>query len=375
MPMAIALSSDQVRHLRLRAQRLMPQASGASAAVSQVVQEMCGIQAQDASAAALALRTRTTGLLAADVERARIEERSIVRTWGPRGTLHLLAAQDLSWLLALFGPHFIAADRRRREELGLDEDTCLRGMQLIQEILVRHQPLTRVELVEQLAWRGLPLEGQARPHLFARAALAGLICFGPDRGAEPTYALLSDMIERGKALPQQAALMELALRFLGAYGPAAPGDLAAWSGLPMSKIRPAWQAMMNQLAEVEIAGRPAWMLPTRLTWLDEPVTPGPIVRLLPRFDIYLLGYQNRSIAVSAEYANRINAGGGIVHPTLLIDGRAAGIWRSKQQRNRLEVQVALFAPLAPEVQRGIEAEVADLARFLEMKATLQVLMP
>src|SRR5215470_3274388 len=118
--MAISLSDDQVRLLRLRAQRLTPQSRDIVSDVALLVKELCGIQAQDARAATLALRVRSAGLVAADVERARVQERTIIRTWGPRGTLHLLATEDLGWLLPLFGPVFISSDRARREELGLD---------------------------------------------------------------------------------------------------------------------------------------------------------------------------------------------------------------------------------------------------------------
>ena len=120
----ISLSDIQVRTLRLRAQRLTPQPSGAETSVAQVVKDLCGIQAQEAPAAALSIRVRSAGLVAADVERARVEERTITRTWGLRGTLHLLATEDLGWLIPLLGPVFIAGDRRRRAELGLPRRTC-----------------------------------------------------------------------------------------------------------------------------------------------------------------------------------------------------------------------------------------------------------
>ncbi len=141
------------------------------------MKELCGIQAQELSSAALAIRARTTGSAAADVEQARIEERSIVRTWGPRGTLHLLATEDIGWLLPFLGPVFIAGDRRRRAELGLDEETCARAIHILRDVLANQGPLTRAELVEQLATHGIHLEGQARPHLLSRAALEGVICF------------------------------------------------------------------------------------------------------------------------------------------------------------------------------------------------------
>src|SRR2546423_3384262 len=376
--MADSLSNDHVRFLRLRAQRLALPLSDRITSVAHVVKELCGIQAQEAPAAALAVRVRSVGLVAANVEHARVQERSVVRTWGPRGTLHLLAAEDLNWLLPVLGPVFIAAGRRRRAELGLDEDTCAKGLRIIRDVLAHQGPLTRGELVEQLATRGMRIEGQARPYLLQRAALEGIICLGPDRGAErgadrgaePTYVLLSDWVgqeHREHPLSEAAAHAELTRRYLKAYGPATPEDQATWSGMPMSKTRAAWQNIADQLIEVEIAGRPAWMLKTCAAWLDEPTAHAPTVRLLRRLDTDLLGYQKRDLAVPLQYAKRINAGGGILHPTLLVDGRAAGTWKSKPQKNDLDVIVEPFDFLAPGVHAGLEAEVVDLARFLEVK--------
>src|SRR5207302_8723830 len=118
---------------------------------------------------------------------------------------------------------FRSGDRRRREELGLSEDMCVRGMRIIRNVLSNQGPLTRTELMEHLATNGIRLEGQARPHLLARAALEGLICLGPDRGTEPTYVLLNDWIDHdrtGPSLCDDEAYTELTRRYLSAYGPA-----------------------------------------------------------------------------------------------------------------------------------------------------------
>ena len=375
--MTISLSDDQLRFLRLRAQRLTPQQPGEVIGVAQVVKEVCGIQAQDASAATLAVRSRSNGLFVSDVEQARAHDRSIIRTWGPRGTLHLLASDDIGWLLPLLGHVFVAGDRRRREELGLSEDICVRSMRIIRNILADQGPLTRTELMEHLATNGIRLEGQARPHLLARAALEGLICLGPDRGTEPTYVLLNDWIDQehtGHSLSEDEAYAELTRRYLSAYGPARPGDQAVWSGLPLSKTRAAWQRIADQRIEVEIADRPAWMLKTYASWLDEPPIDAPVVRLLPGFDTYLLGYKKRDLLLPPQHAKRINAGGGLLKPTLLVNGRVVGTWKSKRQKNRLDVLLEPFDQLAPAVQPGLEAEIADLGRFLGVQTTSQ-LMP
>ena len=374
--MPIFLSDDQLRFLRLRAQRLTPQHPGETIGVAQVVKEVCGIQAQDASAATLAVRSRSVGLVVTDVEQAREHDHTIIRTWGPRGTLHLLASDDIGWLLPLLGPVFVAGDRRRREELGLSEEICVRSMHIIRNVLADQGPLTRAELVERLSTNGIHLEGQARPHLLARAALEGLICFGPDRGAEPTYVLLNDWIDQnqtGHSLSEDEAYAELTRRYLSAYGPATPGDQAAWSGLSLSKTRAAWKRIEGELLEVETASSPVWMLKTQASRLDglPPLTQ--IVRLLPRFDIYLLGYQKRDLAVPSQYAKRINAGGGIVHPTVLVDGRIVGTWKSKREKNHFVMMVEPFERLAPEIDEGLQAEVEDIGRFLGVEVRMEVI--
>lgn len=369
------LSIDQALKIRMRGQRLTTQPLEGSSSIPRLVKDLCGFQAQEATAAALAMRVRSPGLLAADVEHARVEERTVVRTWGLRGTLHLLATEDLGWLLPLLGPVFVAAGRRRREDLGLHDEIYARSLPVLRDLLANRGPSTRTEIVEKLAAHGIRLEGQARPHFLGRAALEGLICLGAERGAEPTYVLLSQWIDRkqmGGNLPETDAYVELTRRYLLAYGPATPKDQAAWSGLPASKIKVAWQQIADELVEVDIDGRTAWMLKAQEFWLDEPGPPAPIVRLLPRFDVYLLGYHDRDLAVATQYARRINAGGGILHPTVLIDGRIVGLWKSQKKKNELAVTVEPFEPLAPQVARGMEAEVADLARFQGMQARLEI---
>ncbi len=364
------LTDTDLRRLRVRAQRIAPAGAAPSLGVAELVRWLCGVQAQEPAAAALAIRVRSSSLRA-DVERALVEERSVVRTWGPRGTLHLLAADDLAWLQPLLGPIFVAAGRRRRAELGLDDDLYSRASALVRDALASHGPLTRDELVQRLADAGVQLVGQARPHLLARAALEGLICCGPDRGAEPTYILLDDWLGprwRVRPLPEDAAYAELTRRYLAAYGPATPQDLAAWSGLPQSKIRAAWGRMAGELVELQGASGPLWRLRSAAA-PDEP--PAPVVRLLPRYDVYLLGYRSRDFALAREYAGRVNAGGGIVHQTILVDGRLVGTWSSSRAKGALVVTLEPFEPLGPEVHAALADDVADLGRFLGLPARLE----
>ncbi len=365
-----AITDEHVRLLRLRVNQLLD--SNPEAGAPDVVNAIVGIQAQDQQAAAFAVRARTVGLTIGDVARARNEERSIVRTWAMRGTLHWLRAADVRWLLELFGADFIRKNRRRREQLGLDDRTCAHAVRLLRDVLANGAELTRAELTEALASRGVTLVGQARPHLLYVAALEGVICCGADRAAEQTYALLDGRVPDGPRLPRDDALAELARRYLAAFGPATAADFAAWSGLPMPDAGQGWQQITDELAKVETQWGAMWTL--KEVTSSNVARPGRdgAVRLLGGFDVYLLGYHDRELVVPRQHAKRVNAGGGIIRPIVLVDGLAAGTWRTKRQRHQLEIIVEPFEKLAASLVEAIEGETADVGRFLGLDSTLVI---
>jgi hypothetical protein len=363
------LGVEGVRRLRARAQGLGPVRF--EGGVASVVRVLCGVQAQDVGAAPLAIRVRSVGLVAEDVERALAQERSIVRTWAMRGTLHYLAAEDVGWILALLGPGFAASGKRRRAELGLDDTASARGVKIIRDTLAEHGPLTRAQISEHLERHGLPSTGQAPVHLIALASLQGLVCHGPERGGKPTYVLLSDWIEPGEEMPRVRAVEELAHRYLAAYAPASVEDYAAWSGLPLGDVRPAWKRIESEMVEVEVEGKAAWMVRKQEAWLDAGLE-GQSVRLVPSFDTYLLGYRSREFMLAPENTRRIHPGGGILHPAVVVDGWVSGTWRLKRKGQRVEVAVSRFDEGASGTpfEAALEQEAADIGRFLGVKATL-----
>ena len=191
-----------------------------------MVRAVLGLQAQDTPASRLAVRPRSTALDEAAVRRACNQDRSVVRTWAMRGTLHLVAAEDAGWLVGLLGPVFAAADRRRRLQLGLDDGPCERALEALPAVLAAG-PLSRADLVRGLAAEGVRVDpdGQAPAHLVAYAALRGLVCRGPDLdGDQASYVLLEDWVGPGRAvgraLDPDDALAELARRYLAGHGPA-----------------------------------------------------------------------------------------------------------------------------------------------------------
>jgi Winged helix DNA-binding domain len=319
--------------------------------VPQVVRALVGIQAQDRRAAALAVRPRTPGASAEAVERALSEERSVVRTWAMRGTLHLLAADDLPAMLAIFGALHIRRGERRLTQLGLPPDVAERSTAAAGEILAADGPLTRHELAERLRARGVPVaaEGQAPIAVAHRAALAGVLCETGVRGREELYG----RIDPGPLPDRDAALADLARRYVAAYAPADAADFAAWSGLPAADVIRAWDAAGDDPPATDHPGA------------------GP-VRLLPAFNEWLLEWASRDGVVAEAHARRVAPGGGIVRPVAIEDGHVFATWRLDRPKRRIEVDS--FARLTRSQQVGLETETAAVSEFLGLDLSLIVLL-
>ena len=317
--------------------------------VTELAGRLAGLQAQDTGALRLSVRARVTGLTAEQVRAECAEPGALVRTWLMRGTLHLVPAVDVRWMLDLFGARNVAANAGRRKQLGLDEKTCRKAMAALPEILDGGAALSRADLVKELLDRKVPIDpsGQAPAHLMAYAAGHGLICRGPDLDRdEPGYVLLDAWAPAAREVDDPVA--ELARRYAAAYGPADAQDFASWSGLPLSTAK----AAFPQIAKVA-RGQSG----------------SPVVRLLGAYDTYLLGYRDRTPALDAAYAKRIQAGGGVIHPSVCVDGRIAGRWRLERKR-AARVVVEPFGSTLDGLREQLQAEAADVGRFLGEPVTL-----
>jgi hypothetical protein len=371
-----SLSPGQLRAARWRAQ-LLDGRPIPDAGVAGVVAHLGGLQAQAALPARMAVRPRAAGLTAAAVDRA-CADRDVTRTWAMRGTLHMIATADLRWMTDLFGPIFVRKDRRRRLQLGLDDQFCERALAALASILAGSAPLTRAELIERLAAEGVAIDPKTQqpPHLLGYAAGRGLICRGPDRpGEEPAYVLLDEWAPGAPARPRDEALAELARRYLGGYGPAARADFARWSGLPAADTKRAWALIADQTVPVTAAG--PGLASTGLaalagTELDGAQLDGarPRPRLLGHFDPWLLGYDDRDLVLDPAYTRRIQAGGGFVQPTVVADGKVTGTWRLDRRAARLVVEP--FTPLTAATRDALLSEAADVGRLFDLKVTFEV---
>jgi Winged helix DNA-binding domain len=351
-----ALADDDLRRLRIAAQLLQ---RPRQLSVPDLISHLGGVQAQVLPAAGLALRARTEGLREHGVGRARLIDRSVVLNWAMRGTLHLVAAQDHGWLVPLVIEARVSNAYRRLQQEGVPAGQATDAVRLIARMLEREGPLTRRQIAEHLATRGVRVEGQAIAHLVWLGAAQGVVCHGPARGRDQCFVLVRDWIGEPERTDRDAALAELAVRYLQAHQPAGPRDLAHWSGLSQADANRSWRLIAGRLVEVETARGSSWALRAGVV---EAV--GGVVRLLPSFDEYLLGWRDRDIAVPAEHRTRVNRGGGWLHPVVLFDGRAVATWSTQRTPRALRVVVRSFSELDPTVRAGVIEEARDLSRFL-----------
>jgi hypothetical protein len=283
-----------------------------------------------------------------------------------RGTLHYLSSEDVPLLLSLCGGTFVSRSRKRLDDLGFDDILAERATGIILESLKKLGPQTRAEIIETLLNHGLIFDkkGQAPYHLIRRAALLGHICEVSPEGQEEAYGILDDWINIKPPENQKSMLHTLALRYLSAYQPASLEDLQSWSKLPMRGLRKAWATLDPITTEVTSGNDPMKMLTKDLESVRDNERPS--VRLLPAFDNYLLGYSNRKHAVSNEDEPKIWPGGGIIHPTVIYDGRAIATWKFGRHKKRPSVLITPFDSIHPDIDYLLGIEVDELGRFLGM---------
>jgi hypothetical protein len=277
-----------------------------------------------------------------------------------RGTLHLIAVDDHGWLVPLVIERRIANAHRRLRQEGVTGVQPAKAVRAIERMLSRDGPLLRAEIAERLRRQGIRTDGQAIAHLVWLAAAEGTICYGPDRGGERCFVHVRDWLGRpATKMDPEAALRELAVRYLRSHAPAEPADLVAWSGIAQADARRAWRGIEDRLLEVPMDRGSRWALRRGIGPSRE------VVRLLPAFDEFLLGWKDRQLIAPVSRWKTIQRGGGWLHPVLLVDGRAVGTWSSERAADELRVDVMPFEPLRPALRRRIDQDARDIGRFLK----------
>jgi hypothetical protein len=344
--------------------------------VAGVVSAICGAHAQVASAAELSVGLRVAGATRATVRQALWTDRTLVKTRGPRGTVHLLAAADLPmWTGAL------SATPAPPYEQGRDLLTPEQTEQVVGAIAdaLRDAELTTAELTEQVVARTGPWAGERVMEAFqdrwprwiaamGAATRRGAMCFGPNRGRATTYTSPARWLPGFAPTTGPDALAELVRRYLYAYGPATPAHFAQWLSVPRRWATDLFESL--ELEQVTVEGAPAWVAAGDTDFPSD----GPTgVWLLPYFDAYQVGCHPRELLFPADAAGRALAGGQAGnYPVLVVDGAVAGVWHQRRSGRTVHVTVEPLAPLPAARRRALEAQVERVGQILEGTPSLTV---
>ncbi len=350
-------TAHEIALLRLAAQRIVGAPLDTPA---EAVSWLFAAQAQDLPGAITSIALRTASRSRADV-RAALDSGAVARTWPMRGTLHLVAAEDLPWMVAIGGTRSIERAARHRAALGLDETTIRTSGTIIAEALDERGRLSRGEIVQILQDAGIATGNQRGYHLLGYHAESGLVCLGPMRGAEQLVVKTAAWIPRPRRLDGADALREFASRYLRSHGPASVKDLAGWAGLPLKPAREAIEAAAPGLARLTLDGTDYWMDPATPELLEAVRARARGVFLLPGFDEFMLGYKDRSASLDPGHFERVVPGrNGVFKPTVVADGRVVGTWSAATRKGVRTVAPVPFEAFAAKVDRALPAAVAAL---------------
>jgi hypothetical protein len=335
---------------------------------SDVVSLLGAVQAQDYLMSKWALGQRLRSATETAVENE-INSGAILRTHVLRPTWHYVAPADIRWMLALTGPRVKAILAHYDRQLEVEPSVIREAQKVMSKALRGGNHLTRAELAEVMKKAGIRTDGTERlARLVMHAELDALICSGPRRGKQFTYALVDERVPPTKPLARDASLHNLASIYFGTRGPASEADFAWWSGLTMADARAAVQTLGSSVDVVEIGGRKHWLAAGSTMKVKSP-----LVRLLPNYDEYFIGLKDRSAMHTRLKSLGIQTTlGALSGHILIIDGQIAGGWKQVFKPKSVLVKIRLLRPLTRVQLRAVEAETPRLAAFFGLMLKLDI---
>jgi hypothetical protein len=367
------LDRQTMGRLRLASQRLVPLpavpplGADVSASVTGTVRWMTAMQAQDLQSAlwAVGVRVPRAGLKDA---RSALDSGAVVRSWPMRGTLHLVAPEDLRWMLELTAERLtrsIAARHRELEITWADIEKC-RDIAL--ELVAGGGAASRAELFQVFDAAGQPTTGQRGIHILGTLCRHAWLVQGPLAGNQQLMVDFESWIPASRPLERQEAVAEFLLRYFRSHGPATLRDFAWWTQLPLTDVRAALGKMRSQVVELEFEGGSYWLSPETASLLDSGVPGQRSVLLLPGFDEFVLGYTDRSLVLKPEHFNRIVPGGnGVFKKTVVAGGEVVGTWAREGTGRGAAVVPELFdqdRPLGPAARAAFDRSARRYLEFL-----------
>jgi hypothetical protein len=329
----------------------------------EVVGWLGAVQAQDYYMAKWGIGTRMIGATDQLIEDS-INQAQIIRTHVMRPTWHFVLAEDIRWMLALTAPHIKTSIKSYQTKLGLSEKTFARTNDIIGKLLEGKNYLTRTEIVTELKKKKIKADNLQATHIMFDAELNGIICNGPMRGKQFTYALMNERIPATKPLTREEALFKLSKKYFTGHGPATVQDFAWWSGLPMADAKTGLELAKENLVSQKVENKEYWFdesLPTIKNF--QQTTP----LFLPAYDEFMIGYTDRSASLDSKFSNMTIVGNGIFRPIIVVGGKIIGIWMRTIKKDHAVITSKFFSSKQKMKKSEIEALLKPFGKFLNLK--------
>ncbi|HEY0756917.1 MAG TPA: winged helix DNA-binding domain-containing protein [Ktedonobacteraceae bacterium] len=334
-----------------------------------IVSWLGAVQAQDYTGALWALGLRMRQATVKDIEQA-IADKSIVRLWFMRGTLHFVPGADLRWMLQIMAPRMrkLLDHALNYLKLALDEDSLTRSNEVLVRTLQGGRQLTREELAVALEEAGISAQGLQRSFLIQRAQTDGLLCYAAPRGKQATFALLDEWVPSTRLLTRDEALAEFARRYFVSHGPATLQDFVWWSGLTTSEAKTGLEMVKSVLLCERIDEQMYWFAPVSLPAPGDGVS----AYLLPNYDEYMVGYTDRSAIFDGAYTEQLDsrARGGILANTIVVNGQIVGTWTRVLRKNSLTIEPHLVLPLQQAESQAVAEAAQRYGAFLDQSVSI-----
>jgi len=321
----------------------------------EVVQWLGAVQAQDYLNALWGVGMRLKDSSEAAVEKA-LQDKSIVRTWPMRGTLHFVPAEEVRWMLKYLTPRVMKRAASIHRGVGLDAATFKKSAKIFERVLRDGRQLTRSELYEALEKNKIDTGNVRGLHILVQLAQEGLVCFGPRRGKQPTITLLDEWLPPTKIPPLEEALARLARRYFESHGPATVKDFAWWSGLNLTEATRALESIKSNLVSEVSDGRVMWRSPEKI----------PTGKTVPK-DAFLMSVFDE---YGISYKDRQDLGGPkitvpVINTILVVTGKVVGTWKRTETKDHVTVEVTpALHTFSKTDQTSIRAAAKRYGKFL-----------
>jgi hypothetical protein len=326
-----------------------------------LVSWMGAVQAQDYLNSLWAIGLRLENVTEKDVEGA-IKNKSIVRTWPMRGTLHFVSPLDVRWMLKFLTPRIIARSAGRYRQLELTKTTFLKSARLLEKAFEKSKSLTRNEMYAVLEKGKISITDLRGIHILVHLAQEGLICCGPRQGKQHTFVLMDDWLPSVKEIKQDEALAKLALSYFSSHGPATIADFAWWSGLTTTDAKKGLELVKRELSSATVGDQVHWFLPMKNS-------PGNLSRatyLLPNYDEYVVGYKDRSHLNVDIFNDQFSRNNMVFNNIIVNAGQLSGQWKRILKKDTVEINYKFFQPKVNTSPSSFSKTALAYSRFLGM---------